>query len=629
MDIAGAAVRKDGWFNVLTGLGVSGRDKRMSMEYSWVRYTESELEHLYATDDIAERVVNFIPDEGTREWIEIKYREEEKNKAILKELERLDVKCVFNKAWKWARLYGGSGVILVVDDGKELYQPLDFNSIRKIKSLTVLNKFELNTMKIIDNIENNDFGKQEIYSLNPRQGDSFGTLVHYTRVIRFNGTPLPRTLFEMNDNWDDSVLPKILNALRNYNLSHDSLAACVQDFRLMILKLKDLADMVGSDDDQKLLTRLQLMNMSKGVLNSIAIDAENEDISNLDTNFSNLDKVIEKVEARLVAATGLPHTIVLGEGASGTLGGGGESEDDNLKDYISAQQDLVLTNPINYILKAIQSAKQGPFKGSVDEELPWIFKSLYQQSDKEKAELHKMQAEADAIYIDRQVLSPETVAKSRFTPDGYSIETIPEEAYSEEHEMEDPVEENTEKENEDALEQTFEHTHFVSLSGVGSGYTGPANGAGENHTHTLPNGLETGPAIQLFGGGHIHQATTEEYTEAAVPVGTMNEINAVKMMHMDKPKECEIEYDGMKGIFTVKGMDERALQTIIISKEISKTEAEAESVAKKYGAPMKGGDETESSFRFRVKDPSEFKEGSFKSFKPPVSGVTLVFGELK
>lgn len=73
--------------------------------------------------------------------------------------------------------------------------------------------------------------------------------------------------------------------------------------------------------------------------------------------------------------------------------------------------------------------------------------------------------------------------------------------------------------------------------------------------------------------------------------------------------------------------ERRELQTILVSKEVAPSEAEAKKKALKYGRADKV-DETEQSFRFRQRPPSDFVEGSFRSFKPE-EGVTLVFGQLK
>lgn len=90
-----------------------------------------------------------------------------------------------------------------------------------------------------------------------------------------------------------------------------------------------------------------------------------------------------------------------------------------------------------------------------------------------------------------------------------------------------------------------------------------------------------------------------------------------------------------KNIDTIENIDAenqgRVLQTVIVSKKSASTLEEAKKIVFKLSNAHVGKtEETEESYRFRQKDPSLFKEASFKSFQPEgLSGVTMVFGELK
>ncbi len=82
-------------------------------------------------------------------------------------------------------------------------------------------------------------------------------------------------------------------------------------------------------------------------------------------------------------------------------------------------------------------------------------------------------------------------------------------------------------------------------------------------------------------------------------------------------------------INSIRNDQERELQTVIISKEIAKTQSEARKIAQDFGITTKI-DPTGTSFRFQQKNPGRFKDDSFKSFPVPgKKGVTLVFAESK
>ncbi len=74
---------------------------------------------------------------------------------------------------------------------------------------------------------------------------------------------------------------------------------------------------------------------------------------------------------------------------------------------------------------------------------------------------------------------------------------------------------------------------------------------------------------------------------------------------------------------------EGQLQTIIVSKEVAKSLEGAKQIARDVGAEHLDVDETESSYRFRQRRPSDFLDGSFKSHVIDKKGATLVYGKLK
>lgn len=489
--------KNDGWFNSLTGLGLAAKDKRVGMNIQWERLAETEVETLYAQDDIAGKVVDIIPNEGTRAGIELKAEDPNVVAGIKDEKDRLMVNHKFERAWRWARLYGGAALFIALDDGiEDLKEPLNLERIRTVKSLTLLNRWELIPDQISKGISSPNFGMPETYQISPRtssQEDAGSIFVHHTRLIRFDGVELPRILHESNEYWGDSVLTRMFNVLRNFNLAHDSTASVLQDFRIGVLRLKNLADMVAGDDSNALKKRIELMNLAKSVMNSVVLDAEDEDFTNLQTNLSGIKETLEAVNNRLVAATRMPHTIILGEGSTGNLSGAGDSEKEQLNDLVSAEQERVLTPAIDRAHELIMAQKMGPTRGK-QVALVWGFNPLTQLDSQEQSELHFKQAQADALYIDRGVLGPDEVAQSRFGGDEFSVDTkIDTDARAQQKQAR----------NEPITDDTHEHVHFDPMGGISSPPI--VSDDGLDHTHTRPNGELTGKAVGDPRAEHIHE----------------------------------------------------------------------------------------------------------------------------
>lgn len=448
--------KNDAWVNLLTGLGLANKDKRLGATSKWTLLVETELESLYAADDMAAKIVDEIPEEGTREWIEFTATDaDDKNKDVLEELvlefERLQVQDNFEKAWRWARLYGGSGIFIAVDDGQAIEEPLDTENIREVKSLTVFSRFELEPVAFFMDIENGEtFLKPEKYRLSVRSahGASLNQIeIHSSRIIRFEGVELPRRLASSLRWWGDSVLTRTENSIRNYNGAHDSAAAVLLDFKTGILKIKDLADIVTSDKVDVFKNRIEAMNLAKSVLNAVVLDAEDEDFTNLQsTNLRGVADLLKQIGSRLVAASKIPHTRLLGEApGGGSLSGAGNSEEKDFKDRVANDQEKVLARPIDLILDLVQLAANGPFRGEINEDLSYVFNSLFQQDDTATATTRKAVAEADRIYLESGVIGPDEVAISRFGGDEYSMETqINKDQRSLEKPIEEPDPENPE-----------------------------------------------------------------------------------------------------------------------------------------------------------------------------------------
>jgi len=419
--------RNDGWYNALTGLGVERKDPRTGMKYEWKPLSELEVEKLAATDDIARRVVYYPPREATRKWINLRMLNDadpQIAKKINNELIRLDVQKKIREAWSWSRLYGGAAIFIAADDSKELTEPLDLKAIRKINALNVISRHEISASAEISNdLADPNWGKPKYYNITSRLGGTYLGYVHHTRLIKFEGQPLGLNLNQVNDYWGDSVLSAMLQILSDFNLAYSSAANVINDFRVGILKLKDLAHLVASDNNNALNQRIQLMQYSKSVLSAIALDADNEDFEQRSTPLAGVKDVLDQITKRLTAATEMPHTIVMGEGATGTLGGGGKSEDNNLAKWIHGLQEEYLTKPIEQILELIQSARMGPTNGKILEDLTWDFIPLTQPNEQEIANFHKTQAEADNIYWQIGVLDSEEIRNNRFGGDEYSMET--------------------------------------------------------------------------------------------------------------------------------------------------------------------------------------------------------------
>ncbi len=425
----------DSLSNALTGLGIAGKDKRLGAAISQVKYLAARLEAMHDQTDLGQLAVNKIPSLGTKKWIAHKLDEKDGGvdmvNKIVDEEDRLKVKAKIKKVWSYARLYGGAGLYISVDDGLNPSEPINLNRIVKVNNLVVLSRDDLSRGRVNEDIDDPNFGMPDTYRVSTNNIKE-SPEIHHSRILLFNGLPLSEQQFIANDYWGNSVLNPIYQQILDYNSAYAGVSNAMQDFDSAVLKLKNLADIVGGDDSKLLQERLRLMQLSKSIMSATILDAEDEDFQRDSRQFANVDKVLEKLDNRMVMALDLPHTLVLGQGSSGSLSGAGESEQSTLNDVVAGEQDNVLTSNLDKLYPIIFAAKQGPSNGDELKSWTYVYNPLSEPTAKQQAEARKLVAEADEIYVVTQVLSPNEVAKARFAGDEYSAETKIEEKGREE-----------------------------------------------------------------------------------------------------------------------------------------------------------------------------------------------------
>src|SRR5665213_1104954 len=344
---------QDGWSNLLTGLGVQGRDKRTANYASWgLTLQETVAEDLFASDNLARRIVSILPEDATRQGIE--WEDKASMDGMDEEMERLQVMPRETEAWDWGRLYGGGGIF--VNDGtpvEKLDTPLRPDNIDKIISLVTLTRWELWSWAtdIQRDLSKPNFGLPERYHIYPRM--SFGQqalTVHASRIIRFDGRKLPRLLTIRNNFWGDSVLTPIYDVLGDFSVTHHALAAVMQEFIVKIHKIKGLTEIVNAGGEAQVIAKINLLGMLRSVLGTLVIDGGDaaglggDEITMLSAPLTGVSDVVDKLCALVCAKTDIPHNILFNEAPGGarSMGSSGDAEEKAWYNTVTAQKTRYL-----------------------------------------------------------------------------------------------------------------------------------------------------------------------------------------------------------------------------------------------------------------------------------------------
>lgn len=401
---------KDGLENLVAQLGTE-QDKRSHSRFVNNKQLsrdgmQDELNAMYRTDWLAGKVVDIIPDDMTREWREFTGDiDPEVVKKLEDEEDRLNLSGNFNQAHKWARLYGTAFIVMSIDDGQTPDKPLDMSKIKKggLRHIHAIDRHRVSNADVVPIADpmNKNFGMPEFYRFNETS-----VKIHHSRVLRFDGIQLPFDEFRRNNYYSDSVLSRIYEALINFNTTADGASSMVYETNVDIMKVKGLMGYLQTADGESLLRkRFTLAGMLKSFNNMMLLDNE-EDFQNKTNTFSGLPDLLDRYALFLSAASDIPATRLLGSSASG-LNATGEGDLKNYYDTVRSAQKKDYKPKLDYFDEIM--ARSLGLSEEID--LDYEFKSLFQMTPKEIADLQFVNAQRDSLYLDRDIVSEATVAK--------------------------------------------------------------------------------------------------------------------------------------------------------------------------------------------------------------------------
>ena len=273
------------------------------------------------------------------------------------------------------------------------------------------------------------FGQPEYYYVSSIYG-SFK--VHESRCLVFRNGVLP----EQTSNatylfWGMPEYVRIRRALRETVTAHTDSVKLLERSVQAIYSMKGLASLLTTDDgENQVLKRLQLVDTSRGLLNSIAIDSEGEQYDFKTFQFSGVKDVIDATCNMLSALTNIPQTILFGRSPAG-MNATGDSDFESYYNFVEKIQRLMLKRNLRTLLDVVFRA--GIASGDVAEEPDYKleFKPLWSLSDTEQAAVDQTKAQTALVkaqtaqaYVDMQALDPTEVRRRLASDEEFDVEDI-------------------------------------------------------------------------------------------------------------------------------------------------------------------------------------------------------------
>lgn len=367
-------LRLDGYESALIG------PRRYDLAYAVL-----DASLLYARGGLYGRVIDMPADKAVARGVKIAGDDG----RLADELDRLKVLPTLADGLRWARLTGGAGIVIVADDGM-VNTPLDPSALGEIAELRVfdLNDISADERRYSDPGKAN-YGMPEFYRIHT--GQAIFT-VHESRLVEIPGDPLPAKARLRGIPWEGrSVAAQAFPAITRYLEALRLAVNILQRKQQAVYGMKGLADMIRDDLEPVVQKRINLVDKVRGVLNTVAIDSE-DDYDIKDMNVSGVKDILQELQVGLSADIGIAVTILMGRSPGG-LNATGDADFDGYHEMVSGLQRTRLTPALERIVSLIYA--QRSFQAPPDE---WTINwpPLRMPTEKELADIRKVNADAEA-----------------------------------------------------------------------------------------------------------------------------------------------------------------------------------------------------------------------------------------
>ncbi len=442
-------MRSDAWQNLTTNLGVEGKDHRVGARFQPGReVSRQEYEAMYIEDPLFARIVDGVPEHGTRRWIKITALDQTDDEGgdkiendfsqdVMDALDKLDAQDQFFELWRLSRLDGGAAMIIPADDGQDPSEELNLKNIKSLEALNVVTRYEIFPTEINNDPTSPFFREPMFYTFTgkasarsahiekpgdqrdqtaagqraPAKSSGFDKLagaqkIHHSRVIRMRGIVLSESLDRIQGtsqrddfNWGVPIVQRVIDDLRQYNSIFSHVEAGFKDMSQGVFGMKNLAELLSvTDSNQKLIDRMTLIALAASSFNMVLFDPEFESYEKRVSQFGGVDQVLMRFMEKLAGAAEMPLTKLFGLTPAG-LSTDDEAGDRTFNATIASKQRKKLRKPISRLVEILLHAKEGPTDGVVPEKWKMQFVPLDEPNEKEDADRRKIEADTDAAHL--------------------------------------------------------------------------------------------------------------------------------------------------------------------------------------------------------------------------------------
>jgi len=392
------------------GWGTNNQSSGSAYALSYQSRNRIQMEAAYRGSWIVRQAVDAIPEDMTRCGIEMSGLEPNEITRLEADLVRMAIWDRLCENGKWARLYGGSIAVMLID-GQDMATELDPDRIGKgqFKGLLILDRWMVSPpVGDVVTEYGADMGRPVYYNVIADYAAIPKAKIHYSRVIRLDGEDLPFYQRVSENGWGLSVLEPLWDRLIAFDSATVGAGQLVYKAHLRVMKIKGLRDIIAAGGPALAGLNAQIKYTREAQTNEgmTILDGDDE----FDTHqysFSGLPDVLVQFAQQLSGATGIPLSRLFGQSPSG-LSDTGEGPRRQYHEKVHQKQEKELRTGLQRLLAVMSMSTLGK---PLPDDFAFEFRTLDDSPENDKAEIAVKTVTAVTAALDANVIDIPTAMK--------------------------------------------------------------------------------------------------------------------------------------------------------------------------------------------------------------------------
>ena len=289
----------------------------LSNAYMPITLNRVLVSYSYMTHGVLQTMIDQPVEDAFRGGLIIKSDElsPEDVKDLQDYLEQNNVLKEIKDVMRWAKLYGGAGLVINTDQDPQEELDVDLIGENSPLSFFAADRWEL-TLNFLQSEEM------------PCPYSYYGQKIHKTRIVKVMGKEAPSYVRKRLQGWGMSEIERVLRPLTSYVKNEDLIYELLDEAKVDIYKIMGFNTNVFSKKAQAVVDeRLQMATMIKNYHNAVVMDT-NDEYDQKQLSFSGLPDMLKENRIGMAAAVRMPMSKLFGLSAQGFASG-----EDDIENY--------------------------------------------------------------------------------------------------------------------------------------------------------------------------------------------------------------------------------------------------------------------------------------------------------